>query len=223
MSNEKEAKPAGHFPQQRATFQDAVDYLPGEWRQAAGHGELVRQFLRAAAARWTVATGLQARHFNDHAVAAGSTLRTVGRKRRRLSRRRDASHVPETPTGPEKGKERTRAIDRRPPRRGLPSCCTRASVRGTARSVRGSDARLEEACGLARALDLDVRGRRDRGDCASTSGLRPCSARAGSRRSAVQVEALGVSVVVVDDALSPGAAAESGKGLERQGRGSLRP
>jgi hypothetical protein len=46
VRSRQEAEPSGHLPEQRPQIQDAADHLPGERRQAAGRGHLVRQFLR---------------------------------------------------------------------------------------------------------------------------------------------------------------------------------
>ena len=55
--------------------QDPGDGVSGERRQAAGDHHLVRQFLRAAAARRAFAARLQARDLDGHAGAADPAVR----------------------------------------------------------------------------------------------------------------------------------------------------
>jgi GTPase len=68
-------------------------------------------------------------------------------------------------------------------------------------ALRAPEARLEEACGLARALDLDVKG----AEIVPLRTLKPATLFGSGRVEALgrEVEALGASVVVVDDALTP--------------------
>ncbi len=67
--------------------------------------------------------------------------------------------------------------------------------------MRAPAARLAEACGLARALDLDVRA----AEVVAIRTTRPATLFGSGRvdELAAQVEAIGASVVVVDDALTP--------------------
>jgi GTPase len=68
-------------------------------------------------------------------------------------------------------------------------------------ALRAPEARLEEACGLARALDLDVKG----AEITPLRTLKPSTLFGSGRVEELgrEVEALGASVVVVDDALTP--------------------
>jgi GTPase len=68
-------------------------------------------------------------------------------------------------------------------------------------ALRAPQARLEEACGLARALDLEVRG----AEIVPLRSLKPATLFGSGRVEELgrEVEALGASVVVVDDALTP--------------------
>ena len=68
-------------------------------------------------------------------------------------------------------------------------------------SLRAPQARLEEACGLARALDLEVRG----AEIVPIRSPRPSTLFGSGRVDALgaEIEALGACVVVVDDALTP--------------------
>ena len=162
--SDKETEPAGHLPEQRAQVEDAAHHLPGQRRQAAGRGQLVRQLLRAAAPRRPVPAGLQARHLHHHAGPARPALR-AGPKTRTIERiqiRRSQAPVQARPRHPSRP---------RPARR------RRAAA----------DARLEEAVGLAQALDLEVRETPGRAP-ARARRPPPCSARARSRRSAALAE-----------------------------------
>jgi GTP-binding protein HflX len=68
-------------------------------------------------------------------------------------------------------------------------------------ALRAPEARLEEACGLARALDLDVRG----AEVVAIRTLRPATLFGAGRveEIATQVRGLDATIVVVDDALTP--------------------
>jgi len=68
-------------------------------------------------------------------------------------------------------------------------------------SSRGAEARLEEACGLAQALDLEVR----EGLLVTLRRLTPATlfGRGKVDELAIEVEAREADVVVVDDALTP--------------------
>src|SRR5579859_6246324 len=57
-------EPARHVLKPRSQSKNPPHDLSGERRQAAGGGDLVRQFLRAAATGRTLATRLQARHID---------------------------------------------------------------------------------------------------------------------------------------------------------------
>jgi hypothetical protein len=99
--------------------------------------------LRPVAPRWHVATGLQARNFHHH---AGRTHQPV---RRRVERRVSTRKRLQAGSGLDlrrEGPAAARAIVLHVERRG----------RGAAASDRDAHARLEEAVGLARAIDLDI-------------------------------------------------------------------
>ena len=93
---------------------------------------------------------------------------------------------------------RPRSVDRRPPVEAALVLHPRHAQDG---GLRPPEARLEEACGLARALDLEVRA----AEIVVLRSPRPATLFGSGRVEALakEVEALGVSVVVVDDALTP--------------------
>src|SRR5882724_1298062 len=66
-------KSSGHVPEPRTQKQDATYDILDQWGEAARYSDMVRQFLRAAAPRWPLATGVQARHIDDHARRAGAS------------------------------------------------------------------------------------------------------------------------------------------------------
>ena len=107
---------------------------------------------------------------------------------------RDA--VEETSIIVERGK--ARSIDRRPE---VEVALVLHPQRPKDAALRGPDARLEEAVGLARALDLDVQG----AHVVALRQPRPATLFGSGRveELGAEVERLGASVVVVDDALTP--------------------
>ena len=94
---------------------------------------------------------------------------------------------------------RARSIDRRPPVEVALVLHPRRSNDDA--GLRTPEARLEEAVGLARALDLDVRG----AHVAPIRQPKPATLFGSGRVAELgaEVESLGASVVVVDDALTP--------------------
>jgi GTPase len=100
------------------------------------------------------------------------------------------------PDGPRQG--RGGGVDRRPAIQGAVVLHPELSGR-TAR--RAPEARLEEACGLARALDLQVRA----AEIVAVRTPRPATLFGSGRVEAVgeEVRAVEADVVVVDDALTP--------------------
>ena len=102
-----------------------------------------------------------------------------------------SDHIPE-----HRGKGR--AVDRRPP---IEAALVLHPRHGQDTALRGPEARLEEACGLARALDLEIRG----AEIVPIRTPKPATLFGSGRveELAAQVRALDASVVVVDDALTP--------------------
>ena len=107
-----------------------------------------------------------------------------------------AAKLESTERSPERGK--ARSIDRRTP---VEAAFVLHPRVGQDTSPRAPQARLEEACGLARALDLEVRG----AEVSPIRSPRPATLFGSGRveELRVRIEALGASVVVVDDALTP--------------------
>ena len=93
---------------------------------------------------------------------------------------------------------RGRSVNRRPP---AETALVLHPRHGQDSALRGPEARLEEACGLARALDLDVRG----AEIVPIRDTRPATLCGSGWVQVVGglVGATGASVVVVDDALTP--------------------
>ena len=142
-------KPAGHVPQPCPQEQDAAHDLPGQRREAAGRRHLVRQFLRAAAARRAFAARLQARHLDHH---AGAPVQLFEPERRSGDGRgsRSDRQLRRAATAPRAGREPAR-------RSGRSSSCRSCAAEGRQPARRATrEARLEEAVGLAEAIDLDV-------------------------------------------------------------------
>jgi hypothetical protein len=52
------AKPPGHVPESRAKVEDVGHDFSRQWGEIAGFCDLVRQFLRAASARWSLTAGV---------------------------------------------------------------------------------------------------------------------------------------------------------------------
>ena len=98
----------------------------------------------------------------------------------------------------DKTNERTRGVDQRP-RVELTLVLHPRHAQDNA--FRAPEARLEEACGLARALDLEVRG----AEIVALRQPKPSTLFGSGRVEEIglQVHAIGASVVVVDDALTP--------------------
>ena len=99
---------------------------------------------------------------------------------------------------PDRSEALGRSVDRRPP---AETALVLHPRHGQDSALRGPEARLEEACGLARALDLDVRG----AEIVPIRDLKPATLFGSGRVAELGagVEALGATVVVVDDALTP--------------------
>ena len=110
---------------------------------------------------------------------------------------RDETDTSEEHTAPE-ARGKGRSIDRRPP---VEAALVLHPRHGQDTALRGPEARLEEACGLARALDLEVRG----AEIVPIRTPKPATLFGSGRveELAAQVKALDASVVVVDDALTP--------------------
>ena len=145
-------KPAGHVSQSCAQEQGPADDLSGQRRQAAGRRDLVRQFLRAAAARRAFATRLQARDLDDHAGPADPDVRGAARR----PRRRQAAEARRRRAGHSSDDDVARATPDAARRRAPSAAATRALVvgpypsqrrRGAGRRAiaRSPEARLEEA------------------------------------------------------------------------------
>ena len=145
--------------------------LPRQRRQAAGRRDLVRQFLRPAAPRRSFAARLQARHLDDHAGPSGAAVRA---RRDAPETRPDGDRAPVRPEddrlrrGSPSRKEDVAAGHRRRSSSGryLTRESAHAALQGAASHGRGgqhpraAEARLDEAVGLAAAIDLDVVARR---------------------------------------------------------------
>ena len=142
---------------------DAADDIPRERREAAGGCYLVRQFLRAAPPRRPFATRLQARHLDHHAWSTDPADRVRRRRRCRRLVAPDRSESAEAQEAASGRGEEDRRLAAHPPRRSCscrfsPGNAHRQGQRSGARALqRSPEARLEEALGLARAIDLEVR------------------------------------------------------------------
>ena len=83
------------------------------------------------------------------------------------------------------------------------------------------EARLAEAVGLTAAISLDVVEAQDRA-AGAAHARDPAGLAARSRRSPPLAKAQEPEVIIVNAHLTPGAAAQSGEGLEQQGAGPHR-
>ena len=155
-------------------------------------------FSRAAAPRRAFAARLQACHLDGHAGRADPALRGQGRGGGVRLTHRD-----------ERGPSLSRAGDAR-------VLVLSPVLRNAADGPRTAEARLDEAVGLARAIDLEV----VHGEVVRLSqppARRRCSARARSSGSTTLIEAEEIGARGRRPRADAGAAAQSREGLEVQG------
>ena len=154
-------KSSGHVPEPCTQEQDAADDISDQRGEIAGYRDVVRQFLRAAAPRRTLATRLQARHIDDHARRAGAShgLRPGRRPAGIAISPTELAHKARTPAP--RWRRRAPACAHARHRAGAAAARPARGQPRTSPTVRRRRARrddqLAEAVGLARAIALDVR------------------------------------------------------------------
>src|SRR5579863_895078 len=177
------AKRSGCIPKPCPQEQNPGDRVSRERCQAARDHHLVRQFLRAAAARCALAAGLQARDLDGHAGTADPAVRGQQGARRALNRSDLSSTAPTS---------RTLVIH---------PATKPASARRSEPPGRSLDARLDEAVALARAIERDV----IRAEIVRIARPAPAtlfgSGNVESLRAVIADNAIGL--VIVDATLSP--------------------